>query len=90
MAQAFLSSGQTPPRQGNAHLQIVPYQLFATADSWMVLAVGNDGQWRRFCTAVGHSEWANDERFADNPSRVRHRDALTPWIEALNADKKDR
>lgn len=88
LAQAFLSSGQTPPRQGNAHLQIVPYQLFATADSWLVLAVGNDGQWRRFCAAVGRDEWANDDRFADNPSRVRHREALTPLVEALMRTKK--
>jgi crotonobetainyl-CoA:carnitine CoA-transferase CaiB-like acyl-CoA transferase len=88
LAQAFLSSGESPPRQGNAHLQIVPYQLFATADSWLVLAVGNDGQWRRFCAAVGRMDWAEDERFVDNPSRVRHRDALTPRIETVMRIKK--
>ena len=88
LAQAFLSSGETPPRQGNAHLQIVPYQLFATADSWLVLAVGNDGQWRRFCAAVDRPVWADDVRFVDNPSRVRHREALTPLIEAIMRTKK--
>ena len=88
LAQAYLSSGENPPRQGNAHLQIVPYQLFATADSWLVLAVGNDGQWRRFCAAVGRPEWAADVRFVDNPSRVRHRQALTPLIESLMRTKK--
>ncbi len=88
LAQAFLSSGKTPPRQGNAHLQIVPYQLFATADSWLVLAVGNDGQWRRFCATAGRGEWADDARFVDNPSRVRWRDALTPLMDALMRTKK--
>src|SRR5207247_4300009 len=52
VAQAYLTSGTVPPRQGNAHLQIVPYQLFATADGWLVLAVGNDAQWQRFCRAA--------------------------------------
>ena len=88
LAQAYLSSGETSPRQGNAHLQIVPYQLFATADSWLVLAVGNDGQWRRFCAAASRPEWAEDVRFVDNPSRVRRRETLTPLIETLMRTKK--
>ena len=88
MAQAFLSSGEPPPRQGNAHFQIVPYQLFATADSWLVLAVGNDGQWRRFCAAAGKPEWAADERFAENPARVRNRAVLVPLVEAVMRTKK--
>src|SRR6516162_288484 len=64
VAQAFLTSGSVPSRQGNAHLQIVPYQLFATADSWIVLAVGNDGQWQRFCQAADELELGRDERYA--------------------------
>lgn len=88
MAQAFLSGGETPPRQGNAHLQIVPYQLFATADSWLVLAVGNDGQWRRFCAAAAKPEWAADEHFAENPARVRNRAVLVPMVEAVMRMKK--
>src|SRR5258708_33257598 len=52
LVQAYLTSGRVPPRQGNAHLQIVPYQAFATADDWLVLAVGNDAQWQRFCAAA--------------------------------------
>jgi crotonobetainyl-CoA:carnitine CoA-transferase CaiB-like acyl-CoA transferase len=88
VAQAYLSGGQNPPRQGNAHLQIVPYQLFATADTWLVLAVGNDGQWRRFCRAAGRPEWADDPRFADNPARVRNRAALVPMVEMLMRTKK--
>jgi crotonobetainyl-CoA:carnitine CoA-transferase CaiB-like acyl-CoA transferase len=88
VAQASLSGGADPPRQGNAHLQIVPYQLFATADSWLVLAVGNDGQWRRFCHAAGRPEWADDPCFADNPERVRNRSVLVPMVDSLMRTKK--
>jgi crotonobetainyl-CoA:carnitine CoA-transferase CaiB-like acyl-CoA transferase len=83
VAQAYLTSGQVPPRQGNAHLQIVPYQLFATSDSWLVLAVGNDGQWQRFCHAASRADLAADERFTTNPSRVHHRDVLVPLVDQL-------
>jgi crotonobetainyl-CoA:carnitine CoA-transferase CaiB-like acyl-CoA transferase len=83
VAQAYLSSGQVPARQGNAHLQIVPYQLFATADSWLVLAVGNDGQWQQFCQAAGHSDWSADSRFATNEDRVRNRQVLVPQVDAV-------
>jgi crotonobetainyl-CoA:carnitine CoA-transferase CaiB-like acyl-CoA transferase len=82
VAQAYLTSGSVPPRQGNAHLQIVPYQAFETADDWLIVAVGNDGQWQKFCRAVDRPEWAADERFATNPLRVQHRDELTPRIAA--------
>ncbi|HEY7315768.1 MAG TPA: CoA transferase, partial [Gemmataceae bacterium] len=58
VVQAYLTSGTEPARQGNAHLQIVPYQLFATADTWLVLAVGNDGQWQRFCRAAERPDLA--------------------------------
>src|SRR5437764_1767495 len=81
VAQAFLTSGQVPPRQGNAHLQIVPYQLFATSDGWLVLAVGNNGQWQRFCQTAGREDLAADPRFATNPLRVRNRDDLVPLLE---------
>jgi crotonobetainyl-CoA:carnitine CoA-transferase CaiB-like acyl-CoA transferase len=83
LAQAFLASGQTPPRQGNAHLQIVPYQAFATADDWIVLAVGNDGQWQRFCAAAGQPDLAADRRFTTNTLRVEGRETLVPILEAL-------
>jgi glutaryl-CoA transferase len=82
VVQAFLTGGAVPPRQGNAHLQIVPYQLFRTADGWLVLAVGNDGQWGRFCAAAGRPDWAADPRLAANPGRVRHRDELVPQVAA--------
>ena len=87
VVQAYLTRVQqgdpdpVPAPQGNAHLQIVPYQLFATADGWMVLAVGNDGQWARFA-AVAVPELQADARFATNPDRVRHRAELVPLIEA--------
>jgi crotonobetainyl-CoA:carnitine CoA-transferase CaiB-like acyl-CoA transferase len=71
-----------PARQGNAHLQIVPYQLFATADGWIVLAVGNDGQWQKFAQAAAQ-ELAREERFATNPGRVQHRDELVPRVERV-------
>jgi crotonobetainyl-CoA:carnitine CoA-transferase CaiB-like acyl-CoA transferase len=83
VAQAYRTSGEVPPRQGNAHLQIVPYQLFATADTWLVLAVGNDGQWQRFCEAAGRPDLAADERFTTNSLRVGNRDVLVPLLEAL-------
>ncbi len=90
VAQAFLSSGQVPARQGNAHLQIVPYQLFATADGFLVLAVGNDGQWQQFCRAAGRPELAAEERFRANPDRVRHRAELVPLVEALMRQRTTR
>jgi crotonobetainyl-CoA:carnitine CoA-transferase CaiB-like acyl-CoA transferase len=83
VVQAYLSSGRLPERQGNAHLQIVPYQLFETADSWLVLAVGNDGQWQRFCRAAGRQDLAADPRYATNTLRVQHRGELVPLLEAV-------
>jgi crotonobetainyl-CoA:carnitine CoA-transferase CaiB-like acyl-CoA transferase len=83
VAQAYLTSATVPPRQGNAHLQIVPYQLFATADSWLVLAVGNDGQWQRFCQAAGREDLAAEPRFATNTLRVQNREVLVPIVEEV-------
>ena len=83
VVQAFLTSGTLPARQGNAHLQIVPYQLFDTADSWLVLAVGNDGQWQRFCRTAERLDLAADERFTTNTLRVRNRGILVPVVESL-------
>jgi len=82
VVQAYLSSGVMPIRQGNAHLQIVPYQAFATADDWLILAVGNDGQWQRFCTAAERPDLAGDARFTTNKQRVQQRAILVPMIEA--------
>jgi crotonobetainyl-CoA:carnitine CoA-transferase CaiB-like acyl-CoA transferase len=83
LAQAYLTSGEVPPRQGNAHLQIVPYQAFAAADGWLVLAVGNDGQWQRFCKAADCPDLVADARFTTNTQRVESRAVLEPLIGEL-------
>ncbi|MHA7879820.1 MAG: CaiB/BaiF CoA transferase family protein [Saccharospirillum sp.] len=78
----YLSSGKVPARLGNAHPNIVPYQAFATEDGFVILAVGNDTQFQRFCELAGCPELAQDERYARNENRVRHRDSLVPIVEA--------
>jgi crotonobetainyl-CoA:carnitine CoA-transferase CaiB-like acyl-CoA transferase len=83
VAQAYLTGKTVPPRQGNAHLQIVPYELFATADGWLVLAVGNDGQWMHFCNAVAEPALAEDARFQMNTERVRNREELVPKVREI-------
>lgn len=83
VAQAYLATGRQPARQGNAHLQIVPYQLFPTADGWLVLNVGNDGQWRAFCAAGDAAELGADPRYATNQQRVVARDEVVPRVEAV-------
>jgi crotonobetainyl-CoA:carnitine CoA-transferase CaiB-like acyl-CoA transferase len=87
LVQAFLTSGSVPPRQGNAHFQIVPYQAFATSDDWLILAVGNDGQWQRFCHAAGRPDLAADSRFATNTLRVANRALLVPVLEGIFRQK---
>jgi crotonobetainyl-CoA:carnitine CoA-transferase CaiB-like acyl-CoA transferase len=79
----YLVSGAVPSRAGNAHQNIVPYQAFACADGDLIVAVGNDGQFRAFCDVAGKPEWATDARFATNAGRVRNRQTLVPMIEAL-------
>jgi crotonobetainyl-CoA:carnitine CoA-transferase CaiB-like acyl-CoA transferase len=79
-AMNFLVSGTAPKRMGNAHPNIVPYQDFPTADGDMILAIGNDGQFARFCSIAGRAEWATDERFASNAARVKHRTELIPLL----------
>ncbi|WP_151704380.1 CaiB/BaiF CoA transferase family protein [Nitrincola alkalilacustris] len=76
----YLTSGQVPQRLGNAHPNIVPYQAFATADGYMILAVGNDGQFRRFCEVAGCRELADDPRFVSNGKRVENRQLLIPLL----------
>ncbi|ACB34844.1 L-carnitine dehydratase/bile acid-inducible protein F [Leptothrix cholodnii SP-6] len=94
-----LIGGTVPRRMGNAHPNIVPYQDFPTADGDMILAIGNDGQFARFCAVAGRPEWAADERYASNAARVANRAALIPllrqatvmrstaeWIAALESE----
>jgi crotonobetainyl-CoA:carnitine CoA-transferase CaiB-like acyl-CoA transferase len=83
VASNYLISGATPERYGNAHASIVPYQTLPTSDGWLMLAVGNDGQFARLCAALGQPAWATDERFATNPARVTHRATLIAQLEAI-------
>lgn len=76
----YLTSGQVPGRLGNAHPNIVPYQAFATQDGHLILAVGNDTQFQRFCAVAGCTELAGDERFLTNAKRVEHRQTLVPLL----------
>ncbi len=82
-ASNYLVGGTVPRRIGNAHPNIVPYQEFPTADGYMIIAVGNDGQFVKLCAALGHAEWANDERFITNPQRVKHRAALIDLLRGV-------
>ena len=79
-ASNALISGQDPPRQGNTHPNIVPYQPFAAADQPIIIAVGNDRQFARLAGILGAPEWAADARFATNGARVAHRAELVPLI----------
>lgn len=87
LAQYFLTSGKVAPRLGNAHSTIVPYQAFETKDGHVIIAVGNNDQFARFCSCVGKEEWANDVRFLSNRVRVENRDVLVPLIKEVVATK---
>lgn len=76
----YLVSGKTPRRLGNAHPNIVPYQAFPVADGHVIIAVGNDGQFRHLCAVLGEPGLAEDPRFATNRDRVGHRTVLVPLI----------
>lgn len=76
----YLITGVPPGRIGNAHPNIVPYQVFACADGHLILGVGNDSQFAKFCAAVGKHEWIADRRFATNAARVHHRETLVPMV----------
>ena len=93
-----LVSGEEPPRQGNTHPNIVPYQPFEAADQPIIIAVGNDRQFARLAAMCGHPEWASDERFASNSLRVANRGEIvrlvsecigqkpaSEWFEKLDA-----
>ena len=79
-ASNFLVGGLVPKRMGNAHMNVVPYQVFATQDGHLVLAVGNDGQFARFCELAGDVALARDERYLTNAGRITHRDTLIPVL----------
>ena len=81
-ASNYLVGGKTPKRMGNAHANVVPYQVFATLDGHIVIAVGNDGQFTRFCELAGDVAVAHDPRYANNAGRISHRDSLIPQLSA--------
>lgn len=83
----YLTSGVSPTRAGNAHPNIVPYQVFATADGHVIVAVGNDSQYARFCDYLGQPDWATDSRYATNTARLAHRDTLVPMIAGVLATR---
>lgn len=81
----FLVSGKAPRRLGNAHPNIAPYQVFPTADGHLIVAVGNDRQFVKFCNLLGRGDLATEERYLTNASRVQNRDSLTPALAAETA-----
>ena len=82
-AAGFLNTGKVPQRQGNSHPSLAPYQDFPTLDGSMLLAIGNDGQFSRFCHAAGKPEWSQDARFKGMAGRVTHRIALIALMEEV-------
>jgi len=83
----YLVSGEVPGRMGNAHQNIVPYQMFEVTDGHLILAVGNDSQFRKFCGVAGRAGLADDPRFATNADRVRHRVVLVPLLAAVMRER---
>ena len=84
-AMNWFASGVSPTRVGNAHMNVCPYAVFPCADGWFILAVGNDGQFRRFCDAMGLPEMRDDPRFATNAGRLAFKDVLFAGIEAATS-----
>ena len=76
----FMTSGNAPRRAGNAHQNLVPYQVFAASDGHLIVAVGNDSQFRNYCGAIGLPELSADPRFSTNPQRVKNREELVPLL----------
>lgn len=83
----YLCSGVSPHRWGNAHPNVVPYQTFQTSDSWIIVAVGNDSQFRNFVKAGNREALADDPHFATNPARIEHRAALIPLLVEMVKEK---
>jgi len=83
----YLCSGRAPGRMGNAHQNIVPYQVFEASDGHLIVAVGNDRQFAKLCDIAGRPDWASDPRFATNAERVRHRAVLVPLLEDVMRER---
>lgn len=87
VASNYLISGVPPKSWGNASPNIVPYQTFRASDGWIIVATGNDSQFRHFVEAGGQAMLADDPRFASNPERVTHRELLVPLLQSMVAQK---
>lgn len=87
MSTNYLASGKPPRRWGNAHPNVVPYQTFRTADGWIIVATGNDGQFKRFCELGGSPELVTDPRFVRMADRIRNREALVPLLARMVAQR---
>lgn len=83
IASNYLMAGKIPSRLGNTHANIVPYQTFKTADGELAVAVGNDHQFRAFCTVLNKPGLADDERFRSNPDRVQNRERIIPLLQEV-------
>ncbi len=83
----YLTCEKEPIRRANAHNNIVPYDVFPTADGYVILAIGNNGQYERFCQFAGKPEMVTDERFLTNEQRVRNRDEITPLLRQMTVMK---
>lgn len=83
----YLATGRAPGLIGNAHPNLVPYAVFDCADGWIIIAVGNDGQWRRLCHLLGLDDLAADPAFATNPQRLAAREALTARLTAATRQR---
>jgi len=90
LSSSYFVSGKAPARMGNAHQNIVPYHVFHAADEFLIVAVGNDGQFAKFCEVIGAPEWPRDARFATNPERMRNRDLMVRLITEKLAAKPAR
>jgi crotonobetainyl-CoA:carnitine CoA-transferase CaiB-like acyl-CoA transferase len=86
---AYLTDGEIPRRRGNAHPTIVPYETFPAADGWFILAIGNDGQFRKFCEIADRPEIADDPAFSTNAARVRNREILVPLLREITATRTE-
>ncbi len=87
VGSAYLTSNELPKRWGNASAMIVPYQTFPTSDGWMIVAAGNDSQYRHFVTVGGEAHLADNPLYVSNPLRVQHRKQLVPLLEAMTRKK---
>ena len=87
VASAYLCSDEIPKRWGNASPTIVPYQTLPTSDGWMIVAAGNNGQFRHFVTAGNEAHLADNPLYSENPMRVKHREQLVPLLEEMTRKK---